>query len=527
MPASTALSSTEPRTAIQRSRARLTEARRATADVGPLLRLRISGLTGPSRRRLGILGFLVGVLTLAAATLPAWSPGAASSGRAQDLLLLAPSAYLGVLFIAIVSATASGGGRELLARDEAVAFPVSPTTDHLGSLLMAPLNIAWLLQAWVVLGGTAYVLGPERLLLVQLPVVLWIVVATAAAQVVAWSFEWLRRTAHGALATWALLGVLSALAVTAVAAGLVTGFLDRTPTVRIVLLSLAARNGDWASYAGGLGALAVALLVLVVVGAVPAHRAARRPPREETALETSHHAPRSLPGSDLRMMLRIDRAGIWRSVPLRRGVAVLAVIPGGVALAGGLAWDMLLIMPGLVVSGGALLFGVNAWCLDGRGGLWRETLPISPRLGLVSRAIVLLELLVAATAGTLLIASLRAGVPNLAELVALVSVTAVVAMMVTARVLQWSVERPYATDMRSARATPAPPTAMFGYSVRLAGATTLVSLLFTGLVELDDWRLPVVFAVPFLLLSTRRLVRVSRAWDDHPTRARVLATVAG
>ncbi|MDP3969411.1 MAG: hypothetical protein Q8Q02_14165 [Nocardioides sp.] len=527
MPASTARSSTEARTAVERGRDVVAEARRATADVGPLLRLRISGLAGSTKRRLGLLGVLVGMLTLVAATVPAWGPGAGSGDRAQNLLLFMPSAYLGVLFIAVVSATASGGGRELLARDEAVAFPVSPTTDHLGSLLMAPLNVAWLLQAWVVLGATAYVLGPERLLLVQLPVVLWIAVATAGAQVVAWSFEWLRRTAHGGLATGILLGLLAALAVTAVAAGAVTGFLDRAPTVRIVLLSLAGRNGDWAAYAGGLGVLAALALVLVVLGAVPAHRAARRAPHEETALETSHHPARPLPGSDLRMVLRIDRAGIWRSVPLRRGVAVLALIPGGVALAGGLGWDMLLIMPGLVASGGALLFGVNAWCLDGRGGLWRETLPLSPRLGLVSRAIVLIELLVGATVGTLLLASLRAGVPSLAELVALVSVTAVVAMMVTARVLQWSVERPYATDLRSARATPAPPTAMFGYSIRLAAATTMVSLLFTGVVELGDWRLPLLVAVPFLLFSTRRLVKVARAWEDHPTRARVLATVAG
>ncbi len=51
-----------------------------------------------------------------------------------------------------MSGVASGGGRELLSRDQGVAFPVSPTTDHLGALLMAPLNIAWLLQSWALLG---------------------------------------------------------------------------------------------------------------------------------------------------------------------------------------------------------------------------------------------------------------------------------------------------------------------------------------------------------------------------------------
>ena len=59
---------------------------------------------------------------------------------------LLPTALVGILLIAIVSAAASGGGRELVPREQAVGFPVSPVTDHLGALLMAPLNIAWLLQ---------------------------------------------------------------------------------------------------------------------------------------------------------------------------------------------------------------------------------------------------------------------------------------------------------------------------------------------------------------------------------------------
>ena len=51
-------------------------------------------------------------------------------------------------------------------------------------------------------------------------------------------------------------------------------------------------------------------------------------------------------------------------------------MPGAVALAGDLEWWMLTVLPGLVASGGALLFGVNTWCLDGRGALWRDSLPV-------------------------------------------------------------------------------------------------------------------------------------------------------
>ena len=74
------------------------------------------------------------------------------------MLLLLPTIFAGFLLLTVVSSVASGGGRELLNRDQGVAFPVSPTTDHLGALLMAPLNIAWLLQTWAMLGSAAYAL---------------------------------------------------------------------------------------------------------------------------------------------------------------------------------------------------------------------------------------------------------------------------------------------------------------------------------------------------------------------------------
>ena len=105
-------------------------------------------------------------------------------------------------------------------------------------------------------------------------------------------------------------------------------------------------------------------------------------------------------------------------MPLRRGLAVLAVMPGLVAIAGNLQWEMLTILPGLVASGGALLFGVNSWCLDGRGALWRDSLPVDPRLVFASRAVVLVEVLLVASVGTVLMAALRAGLPTRPELVA-------------------------------------------------------------------------------------------------------------
>src|SRR5204863_1047497 len=98
--------------------------------------------------------------------------------RAGQVLALLPSACLAFLVLAIVTAVAAAGGREVVPRDQAVAFPVSTTTDHLGALLMAPLNIAWIMQAWMLLGMTAYALGPQHLWAYEVPVLLWIATAT-------------------------------------------------------------------------------------------------------------------------------------------------------------------------------------------------------------------------------------------------------------------------------------------------------------------------------------------------------------
>ncbi len=149
---------------------------------------------------------------------------------------------------------------------------------------------------------------------------------------------------------------------------------------------------------------------------------------------------------------------------------------------------MLTVLPGLVASGGALLFGVNTWCLDGRGALWRDSLPVSPRLSFYSRAVVLMEVLLCSATATLLLASLRAGRPTVAEVVALLCATLVVTLQVVSAGMRWSIARPFAVDLRSARATPAPPVVMAGYSARLAVATTFTGLIFSGLAQLGDVR---------------------------------------
>ena len=145
---------------------------------------------------------------------------------------------------------------------------------------------------------------------------------------------------------------------------------------------------------------------------------------------------------------------------------------------------MLTVLPGLVASGGALLFGVNTWCLDGRGALWRESLPVPPGVAFAARAVVLFEVLLCSALATLALAALRAGRPTAPEITALVCSTLVVSAQVVAASMRWSIARPFSVDLRSARATPAPPVVMAGYSARLALATTMTGLVFSGLAEL-------------------------------------------
>lgn len=502
-----------------------TETRRALADTRHLFAFRASSVRGKARGYVRLAAVILAVVTVAAAWLPAYLPE--GDNRRFDVLLLLPTLFFGILLIAGISGAATGGGRELIPREQAVAYPIKPATDHLGALAMAPLNIAWMIQAWVLLGAVAYALGASwHLALAQVVTVLWLGAATACAQVFAWAIEWVRRGPNG---VWVIrifnLSVALTVAYLVAAHQFVTLLDNLRVTLWVVNGAVAVTGNDFAQW--GLVVLGVlgATLVAVLVGGWLAGLVANRQPRDELKLESAPYRPRANPPSVFTALVRTDRVGIWRSVPLRRGLIVLGVMPGAVALAGGLKWEMMVILPGLVASGGALLFGVNAWCLDGRGALWRDSLPADPRQTFFARALVLAEVLGFATAITLAMGALRAGLPNGTQLAAVLSASLVVIVQVVSRSLRWSVQRPYAVDMRSARATPAPPSVMVGYSARLALSTTLTAIVFMVTAEVGaEWS--ILIALPFLLLSARRLAQTADAFANPEARCRVVSTVA-
>ncbi|HEX5086582.1 MAG TPA: hypothetical protein VFV89_02170 [Nocardioides sp.] len=500
-----------------------TEVRRAVRDVAYLVAFRAGTVRRP--RAFAVTAAIFVGLTAAATGGPPFVEGAGSyRGYALDTISVLPSAMAGFLLIAIASAVASGGGRELLDREHAVVHPVSPTTDHLGALLLAPLNIAWLVQAWLLLGATSYGVQRAFLPFALVGIFLWIVLATATGQVVAWTVEAVRRRNHGIAAVRVMAGVLFGIAVLLQLSGRLGTLLDSFPTTRLAAGLVNGFGGRWVLCV----CIEVGLVVLAVaLGAVPGHLAARRTPRDELRVESGSYPARGLPRSPLAALVRTDRGSVWRAVPMRRGLAVLAVGPGIVALAGNLDWAQMTILPGLVASGGALLFGVNAWCLDARGGLWRESLPVGAGTVFAARTWVLTEFLLVASFATMVLAGLRAGLPDAAEFTALLCTWVVVVLQVVSSAMRWSSRRPFAVDLRSARATPAPPLVMVGYSTKLAVTTTLTSLVFSGLAKVPHPEVSLLVASPFLVWSMVRLLHARDAWTDPVRRATVVTTVAG
>lgn len=504
--------------------------RGAARDLGHLLHFRARTV----RRRVpAVAGVsVVLLLTWMFATAPADRESVTWTELRDTLAVLTDSLVdnLGVAFAAVIilgigSSMTGGGGRELLSRSELSVHPVGPLTEHLGALVLSPVNLAWLIQLWGLLALTALVAPPGGLLGAQVVVVLWVLAGTALAQVVGWVVEGVRRLEHGVVVVRASLAALGL-----VAAGLhLTGHLipvvAALPTTWMAETALSERWPWAAAVAAAAGAVAV------WAGSVPARWALGEPPREELRADSGVHEARHLPAPrwlslELALLLRLDRGSVWRSVGMRRGLIVLGLGPGLVAVVTGMAWSTVLMMPGLAASGAALLFGVNNWCLDGKGMIWRETLPVEPRTVWAARTRVTAECLVLVSAITVSVAALRGGLPALPVGVAVLTCWLVVVVQVLAVSMSWSVRNPFSVDLSSPRATPAPHAVMAGYAARLSLTTTTTSMLFAGLASLDRWWLPLAFAPPFLAWSGLRLWRARRRWLDAAHRARIVLTVA-
>lgn len=494
----------------------------AVGQVRAVLALRLAALRGPDRVRATLGGGAFLGVVVAAPTLGALLP----RDQALTYRALTPSAWLLFGIGAAVAASTGTGGRQLLTRAQAATFPMSPAADHLGAVLLAPLNLSWLVQAVGLLTLTAWEVGPSAALPWSLLLtLLWIVAATSAAQAFGWLVELARTYPTGlTLLRVSLVAPFAAVAVTghaldavrAVPTGLVTDVIAAVPWRQPLAWSVSVAGLLLGT--AGCWVLGVWLLRAVY----------RRPPLQQARSESRSHRRRRPPSTALGLALRLDRAGVRRSAPLRRGLVALVVIPSAVAAASGLPWSLVPLLPGLVASAAGLLFGVNAFALDGPGALWRETLPGDPRQYLLARLWVLAEVCLGGAAICVLAAAVRApGVPTADQVAAVLGATLTTAAHVVGRCATWSVHRPYAASLREARDQPAPPGAMAGYAARLAIATTMLGLLFVWLSGLGSLVVTGSLTMSLLLASVRRLVVVNRQWSDPAVRSRVLAIIAG
>lgn len=498
---------------------------RAPAQVCAVLELRLSALRGRDRLRAALgLGTFCGVVCSAPAV-GAMLP----RDRVADFAGLTPSAWLLFAVGAAVGAGTGAGGRQLLPRDQAVAFPLSPAADQLGALLLAPLNLAWLAQAVGLLALAAWQVGPGSTLPAALVLTAaWIVAATTMAQAVGWAVELLRTSRAGLLALRAGLLTLLSAVVAVGSTGRWTAVLGRLPTAGVAGATLRPSSvgaAGWCAHALG---LALVTVVSWLVGVRLVHALQRRPQPRQGRAESRSHPRRAVPRSPLLASLWIDLAGVARSAPLRRGVLALLLIGiGGVAVSG-LPWRTVVLLPGLVASGAGLLFGVNAFALDGHGAVWRESLPADPRTYLWARLATVTVVCSAAATGVVAAGAVRApGPPTTVEAVAVIGAVLATTMHVVTRCATWSVRRPYAAGLRRPRDQPAPPGAMAGYAARLSASTTMLGIVLMWLVEIGSVTATVSITAAWLLVGLRRLLMVSRLWLDPAVRERVLATVSG
>jgi hypothetical protein len=450
-----------------------------------------------------------------------------AGGRLFDLLLLAPTLFLVFAALTVVAPLVAGGGNELFPDGQLVSFPIHPRTVFAGSILMAPLNLAWVVQVVVLVTATAAVAerGPRVLLAVGTTLA-FILMCTLLGQAFAWAVIGLRQRKLGRSVTRAVGLLCLAGALGTLASGTTTGLLDRSPTSRVVVGAIAGSQGRYGRWALTTGALLCVAWISARVGNRACAWAIRRTAplgRAELAPVTRRGARRSM----LAELIAVDLYSVWRSTPLRRGALVLAALPGGVALLAHPTWPSITLLPGLVAAGAGLLFGVNAFCLDGAGALWVASLPHPPRHTFVAKLVVVgRTCLVAVLLAVGLAATQVREAPSAAAVVALFGSVVGSTLLVVASCGRLSVHHPHKADLRGPRDTPAPPAAMAVYSMRLALGTTWAGLAFAGASGSGSLGAALAACVAVLCLAARSILRTVQAWEQPALRARVVTTVS-
>jgi hypothetical protein len=452
-----------------------------------------------------------------------------------NFALLAPTTFAAFFVLAVVSPASSAGGSELFPSDQLVAYPLRDRTVFGSTLLLAPANLAWMTNFLLLIGVTSYIAAPGPLVaLALITTVVYAVSMTVVGQAIAWWLEGVRQRREG---RWSLRALAASLVVAMVVVqmtGNLTSLLNKLPTRRIAISAVQGSEAANLPWQLGLRPWLLVVVGLVVAGIAAFYFGVRGARFALGRVSDGGLQPESRPvrrrttaPSDLRALMQVDRASVWRSAPLRRGAIVMAVLPGAIAAITEPRWDSLVLLTGLVAAGSGLLFGVNAFGVDGAGALTLEGLPVSPAIRYWAKALVIMEFAGLTVGGALLVGSLRAdGSPTGSQLTALLAALAVTALAVASFCMRVSVRSPHRSDLRGRRDTPAPPGSMVAYSARLAWRTTWVSMVLSIVALAPMAWLPLLVAVPMACLAGLSLTRSASEWQDETIRSRVVATVS-
>jgi hypothetical protein len=205
----------------------------------------------------------------------------------------------------------------------------------------------------------------------------------------------------------------------------------------------------------------------------------------------------------------------------------MGLAPGIAAAVSAPSWSDLVILPPLVAAGAALLFAINVVSLDGPGALWLESTPQSPAVALTSKAWATAEVVLTTVLMTMAVVTARLGAPQQPRLVLTLALSVLVGVVwAVALALRRSIRKPHKADLRSARDTPGPPTAMLAHAVRLTLFAIIPGTGFTLLLVAGPlWLLP-AFAGVMVALAGLHMRRTWREWDSPSRRSLVVARVA-
>ncbi len=492
-------------------------------QVHALLALRWQMARAPGVRLALCLAAAIAGWLVAAALRVAGSLGPVPLDAATQL---APEAYLGFLVLALAAPLSAGGGADVVPTGQLVAFPVRPAALFLGGLVLAPLNLVWFGQLLLLAAETSCLTLGGRTAPGVVTTTAYVLLATVLGQALAWTVAGLRATRAGRRLVLGAAGALALAVGVVVERGLGPAALQHSPTRVVVRAVVAGGAGDrdpWAAVTAG-------LLGLVALALLTGRRAcgwALSRPTDATGAGTGAVPRRPARRSALAELAAVDRASVWRAPALRRGGLVLALLPGAAAAGVRVPWSSLVVLPGLVAAGTGLLFGVNAFALDGPGALWLASLPLPPGLAARAKLLVLAEAVLAAVAVTVLAGAVRApGTPTATELVAVLCSAAACTGLVLATGLHLSVRRPHRAELRTSRDAIAPPGALVVASVRLTLPTTAVGVGLGAATAGDHAWLPPLLALPVVWACVVSLRRSLRSWEDPAVRARVVQVVS-